>query len=82
MFTMFSQLFAAFTRLFSAFEKSAGALDNLASWSEETSASFLDEARYERQAKQVQAKQQLTLLKAVPQVTTTATKRTRAKTTA
>jgi hypothetical protein len=45
-------LFSAMTVLFGAFAKMAGAVDHLASWSEETAGAFSDEARAERLAKQ------------------------------
>jgi hypothetical protein len=51
MFAMFKQLFNAFTVLFMAVEKGASAINHLTTWSEETAASFADEARVQRQAK-------------------------------
>lgn len=51
MFAMFKQLFNAFTVLFMAAEKGASAINHLATWSEETAASFADEARVQRQQK-------------------------------
>lgn len=46
-----AQFFKALTKLFSAFEKSAGALDNLAGWSEDASGNFADIASIERKVK-------------------------------
>lgn len=51
MITMFKQFFAMFTVLFSAGEKTAKSLDNLATWAEESSGAFADQARIERQKK-------------------------------
>lgn len=51
MFNMFNQFFAMLSTLFSAGEKGAKALDHLASWSEDTAASFKDEAAITRIAK-------------------------------
>lgn len=46
-----AQFFRALTRLFSAFEKGAGALDNMAGWSEDASGNFADIASIERKVK-------------------------------
>lgn len=55
MFTAFSlmlqQLFAACTKLASAMEKGASALDHLGGWTNDTAASFADQARVEREQK-------------------------------
>lgn len=51
MIQMFKQLFAMFTVLFSAGEKTAKSLDNLATWAEESSGAFADQARLERAKK-------------------------------
>lgn len=55
MFTAFSlmlqQLFAACTKLASAMEKGASALDHLGGWTNDTAASFADQAREEREQK-------------------------------
>jgi hypothetical protein len=48
MFAMFAQLFAAFSTLFRATEKASSALNNLCEWADESSASFVDEARIKR----------------------------------
>ena len=52
MFKMFSQMFAMFTSLFAA-------ADNMATWCEEESGSFNDNARLERQLKAARAKANL-----------------------
>lgn len=59
MFNMFKQLFMAITVLFQAAEKGAKAIDHLATWSEETAASFADEARSERAQKKMQLEAKL-----------------------
>lgn len=51
MFNMFAQFFAMLTVLFGAGEKGARAIDHLATWAEETSGAFSDEARINRRAK-------------------------------
>ena len=51
MFAMFAQFFLMFSSLFSAGNKFASALDNVAGWTEESSASFVDEAREQRKQK-------------------------------
>ena len=51
MFAMFKQLFMSITVFFVALEKSANAVNHLATWGEETAASFADEARIERAKK-------------------------------
>lgn len=51
MFAMFKQLFSAITLFFVATEKLASASNHLATWADETSAAFADEARIERQKK-------------------------------
>jgi hypothetical protein len=50
MFAMLAQLFAAFSTLFRATEKASSALNNLCEWADESSASFVDEARIKRYA--------------------------------
>ena len=45
---MLKQLWAAFTVLFLAFEKGAASLNHLATWAEETTGTFADEARIAR----------------------------------
>ena len=52
----FKTFFISITVLFTAFGKLAGAINFLAAWAEETSGSFYDEAKAEREAKQ-QAKE-------------------------
>lgn len=47
----FNQLFAALFMLFSAAEKGASTLNNLATWGDESSAVFVDEARHSRKEK-------------------------------
>lgn len=59
MFVMFKQLFAAFTMYFLAFEKLASAANNIAEWTNESSAAFADEARIERQKKLAKLKAEL-----------------------
>lgn len=49
MFNMFRQMFLALQTFFSAAEKGAKALEHLAEWAEEASATYADEARIERQ---------------------------------
>lgn len=44
----FSALFAFFTQLFGAAEKTASALNNLATWADESSGVFVDESRHKR----------------------------------
>ena len=51
MIQMFKQFFSMLTVLFSAGEKTAKSLDNLATWAEESSGAFADQARLERQKK-------------------------------
>lgn len=51
MFQMFRQLFSSITVFFMALEKIAFASNHLASWAEESSGAFADEARIQRQAK-------------------------------
>lgn len=51
MFAMLKQFFSMITVLFSAGERTAKALDNMASWAEESSAQFNDTARAERKLK-------------------------------
>ena len=48
MIQMFKQLFAMFTMFFSAGEKLGKTADNLATWAEESSGAFADQARIER----------------------------------
>lgn len=45
---MLKQLWTAFTVLFLAFEKGAASLNHLATWAEETTGTFADEARIAR----------------------------------
>ena len=49
MFEMFRQMFLALKTLFSAAEKGAKALEHLATWAEEATATYAAEARIERQ---------------------------------
>ena len=49
MFSMFRQMFLALQTLFRATEKGAKALEHLATWAEEASATYANEARIERQ---------------------------------
>lgn len=55
MFTAFSmmlqQIFSMFTKLASAGEKAASALDHLGGWTEDTAASFADQAKADREQK-------------------------------
>ena len=51
MIQMFKQFFTMLTVLFSAGEKTAKSLDNLATWAEESSGAFADQARIERKKK-------------------------------
>ena len=44
----FTALFAFFTQLFSAAEKGASAVNNLATWADESSKVFVDESRHKR----------------------------------
>jgi len=50
MFAMLNQLFTAMATFFMAFEKGASAINNLTEWADESSASFVDEARIKRYA--------------------------------
>ena len=59
MFAMFKQLFAAFTLYFVAFEKFAGAVNNVADWTNESTAAFADKARIERAKDLAKMKAQL-----------------------
>ena len=45
---VFTALFAFLTQLFSAAEKTASSLNNLATWADEASGTFTDEARHNR----------------------------------
>ena len=56
MFKMFRQMFLALQTLFSAAEKGAKALEHLASWAEESAATYADEARLDRQERIAAAK--------------------------
>lgn len=51
LFAMFAQFCNTVTTLFGAAEKSARALDNIASWAEEGTGVFKDEATIERKIK-------------------------------
>lgn len=50
-FGMLHQVYGAVGTLASAVGRGANALDNLGQWAEEQTATFVDEARIERQAK-------------------------------
>jgi hypothetical protein len=54
MFAMLNQLFSAIAVFFMAFEKGASAVNNLAEWADESSASFVDEARIKRYSSRVE----------------------------
>lgn len=47
----FNALFAALFMFFSATEKAASAVNNLATWADESSGVFVDEARFSRSEK-------------------------------
>ena len=66
----FTALFAFFTQLFSAAEKGASALNNLATWADESSGTFTDEARYNRneRIKEMQKKAAITALPSAAEV--------------
>lgn len=66
----FTALFAFFTQLFSAAEKSASAFNNLATWADESSGVFVDEARHNRaeKIKKQLAEASITAAPAVPAV--------------
>lgn len=51
MFQMFRQFFSMITVLFTAGEKLAKSADNLATWAEESTGAFSDQARIERAKK-------------------------------
>lgn len=51
MLTAIKQFFAMFTVLFAAGEKLAKTADNFATWAEESSGAFSDQARIERKQK-------------------------------
>ena len=74
----FKTFFASITVLFVAFGKLAGAINFLSAWAEETSGSFYDEAKADREAKQLAKEAELMALvkpvakvKAVKSVETT-----------
>lgn len=50
-FGMLKQVYGAISAIASAVGRGANALDNLGQWAEEQTATFVDEARVERQAK-------------------------------
>ena len=62
MFAAIRQFFAMFTVLFSAGEKSAKAIEHMASWAEESSAQFNEEARSQRKQRQAIHKAKMTLI--------------------
>jgi hypothetical protein len=47
----FNAMFAFFFMMFSAAEKGASAVNNLATWADESSGVFVDEARFNRSEK-------------------------------
>lgn len=47
----FTAFFAFIIQLFSAAEKGASALNNLATWADESTGTFTDEARHKRQVR-------------------------------
>lgn len=55
--TTLSQLFATIGIFLGVVNKSCGALDNIATWAEESSGSFADQAREDRKLKLVQLQQ-------------------------
>ena len=50
---MFKAMFSALAMFFSSFEGFAGALSNLSKWADESTASFVDEARISRYSNRV-----------------------------
>ena len=58
----FKTFFASITVLFVAFGKLAGAINFLSAWAEETSGSFYDEAKADREAKELAKEAELTAL--------------------
>lgn len=50
MFAMFTAFFSMLARLFNAGNKAAGALENLAGWAEDSTGSFADKAKKDREA--------------------------------
>lgn len=63
MFKMLAQAWKALEVLFKSFERIANSINNLAEWGEETSASFVDEARNTRAKAMVLAKKDLAAAK-------------------
>ena len=59
LFAMFKQIFTTISMYFIAFEKIASASNNIATWADESTAAFADEARIERQKKLAKLKQEL-----------------------
>lgn len=64
----FTAFFAFIIQLFGAAEKSASALNNLATWADEASGTFTDEARHNRneRVKEMMAKAKITELPSTP----------------
>lgn len=71
MFQMLNQLFAALATLFMSGEKAASALLNLTEWANESSASFVDEARIKRFSARQQMLKDLGITQAEFDATTT-----------
>lgn len=59
MIKMFAQMFAAFTSVFSAAEKLANSANHLAGWTEDSAATFADEARVKRAIRMNQLQKEL-----------------------
>lgn len=57
--TAFTQFFTALTVLFAAFSKMAGTIDNIMTVAEESSGTYKDQARHDRQVAINQRKQEL-----------------------
>lgn len=64
LFSMLTQLFNSLGKYFLAFEKFANGANNIATWVDESTAAFADEARIERQKKLAKLKQELKEVKA------------------
>ena len=68
---MFKALNAFLTTLFTAFNSAAISLLNIFTWTEETTGAFVDEARMNRAAQQIELNKQLKLSTVKPGKATT-----------
>lgn len=67
---MFAQFFVTFTTLFAALNKFAATIDNLGTVAEETSQSYVDEARVKRQMQLNQLNKELATTAPLPAIET------------